>query len=427
MFQNPIIKKYSCSFDGCDYSCAQSGNLTTHKRTHTGEKPYICTFDGCGYSCSQSNDLTRHERIHTGKKPYICTFGDCDYSCIRRDSLTRHERTHTGEKPYLCTFDGCGYSCSDSSSLTAHKRTHTGEKPYSCTFDGCGYSCSESSALTRHERTHTGEKPYLCTFDGCDYSCSESSSLTSHKRTHTGEKPYKCLFDGCDYSCSTSSSLVVHKRTHTGEKPYSCTFDGCDYSCSTSSALTTHKRAKHTEKGIQRQKKDEQRIEKFLIENKIPYEREVTVNFTCVLGNKSEQKSSRIDYVIHLPERKLTFLLEVDENQHNQNMISCDTRRMVDTYTSLLATNTLNNHTIWLRYNPSAFRINDLSQKLPKSDREQQLLKVIKTFIPSQTMEILYMFYDSRWSKNANTNIPTIFDDIDYPNLLKPHCKIHRL
>ena len=191
--------------------------------------------------------------------------------------------------------------------------------------------------------------------------------------------------------------------------------------------MIKHKETKHTEKGIQRQKKDEQRIDKYLVENGISFEREVTVNFTCVLGNKIEQKSSRIDYVIHVPNRNLTFLLEVDENQHKQNMISCETRRMVDTYTSLLATNTLNNHTIWLRYNPSAFQINEQRQKLSKSDREQELLKVIKTFVPSQTMEILYMFYDSRWSKNTNKNIPDIFDDIDYPNLLKPHCKVFQL
>ena len=106
-------------------------------------------------------------------------------------------------------------------------------------------------------------------------------------------------------------------------------------------------------------------------------------------------------------------------------MISCETRRMVDTYTSLLATNTLNNHTIWLRYNPSAFKINKLRQKLTKSKREQQLLTVIKTFVPSQTMEIIYMLYDYKWLKNENLNIPEILYDIDYPNLLKPHCKVY--
>ena len=113
---------------------------------------------------------------------------------------------------------------------------------------------------------------------------------------------------------------LTHKRIHTGEKPYICTFNECNYSCSDSSSLTKHKQVKHTEKGIRRQKKEEQRIEKLLIDNGISYEREVIVNFTCVLGNKIEQKSSRIDYVIHVPERKLTFLLEVDENQHKQKI-----------------------------------------------------------------------------------------------------------
>jgi len=194
------IKK--CDFDGCEYSTVYSGALTTHKRTHTDEKPYKC--DQCDYKCTTSGSLTSHKRTHTGEKPYKCD--QCDYKCTTSGYLTTHKRTHTGEKPYAC--DQCDKSFSDGSAYTTHKRTHTGEKPYAC--DQCGESFSQSGNLTTHKRTHTGDKPFEC--DECDYKCIKSGNLITHKRTHTGDKPFEC--DECDYKCTTSSYLTIHKNFH---------------------------------------------------------------------------------------------------------------------------------------------------------------------------------------------------------------------
>ena len=148
---------------------------TTLRDENSGDRGVVEKTQGDGGGRGGANSASKGS-VYRHQCP------DCDYGTNIKSSLTSHLRTHTGERPFVCAVTGCGRAFSQKGSLLEHLRRHAKIKRFHCTFEGCDYKSVTKSHLTRHLRTHTGERPFTCSY--CDYCAAHRSTLRTHERRH---------------------------------------------------------------------------------------------------------------------------------------------------------------------------------------------------------------------------------------------------
>jgi hypothetical protein len=115
------------------------------------------------------------------------------------------------------------------------------------------------------------------------------------------------------------------------------------------------------------------------------------VNY-CQNTNK---KYARVDFQIFPDGPAATNILCVDENQHKGYGIDCDVRRMGDIVTALRIAGT-SGPIRFFRYNPHGFKVDSVTKRTTKKEREARLLKTLRTICEKQGrgVEVYYFYYD---------------------------------
>ena len=151
---------------------------------------------------------------------------------------------------------------------------------------------------------------------------------------------------------------------------------------------------------LKHKKTDEMKCVNFLRENNINFIHNKSVGFEC--GNF--KPDVKIDAKTHI------LIVEVDENQHKQYNSKCELTRMLNIYVAE------GMRCVFLRYNPSSFKIGSAAAKISSKERLKILLDLIKihtTSIPDDEVTIYKMFFDQTEDvKNFTTKWEIDFDTL---------------
>ena len=170
--------------------------------------------------------------------------------------------------------------------------------------------------------------------------------------------------------------------------------------------LRKHTAAYHTERGIQRRKRKEEAVHKYLESAGFTFDRELRVDF-C---GSSEKRCARLDFVIY---RDFGMaVVEVDEDQHKHEPVSCQTRRMMDVLQQSVQQDSAR-HIHFIRFNPDAFREGGELQRVTQTERRERLRAAIER-VPTKPFEITYLFYD-----RTDAPLPDVCFHEDFPNYLR--------
>ncbi len=353
-------------------------------------------------------------------RPYKCDFKGCNKAYKQKAHLKTHKISHRDDpKPYKCNSSGCEYRTAIRSNLLKHELIHSGVKNYKCEL--CDSKFTHSQSLARHKLIHKKIKPHECDHEACDAKFTDPANLSRHKLIHTNERNYICEVEGCTAKFSRSYHLIIHMRCHTNERPFLCKVEGCDSSFKQSHQLSSHVSCYHTRDGMERKKKKEYRLQKFLQEH-FNVEDQNRFEFRNGCVEDPDKFRAFVDFRIINITNYYVFV-ECDENQHVSYETRCETTRMLQVHENLLSQG-VTVPVIFIRFNPDGpVFLDGVKTKILVKHREAMLKNFLDDLRDSKkvfenTVNIVYAFYDSQ------DNVPTLLSDPEFPEELKSICLI---
>jgi hypothetical protein len=386
-------------------------------------KMWQCTR--CPYARTHKQSVVKHEHaVHDKILDYPCTFCSKQFSGLT-NLQTHVRRIHTGELPYACNATGCTETFATASDVVVHAaRQHDGVRQ-PCLDSECAareISFASVSELCRHRLSHTRELRHFCTWPNCSFGSGIASNLQTHLRLHTGElRPQNaCTWPDCDFIATRHHNLQWHLNSHAGLLPFKCEVPMCGYMTTWPANLAGHTKNVHSKAYEQRQRQEEMRVQTALRGAGLAFDRETTIQFSCFA---TDGRCARLDFVLFRPDKNLVIILEVDEHQHAQYTVLCESRRTMDIVTAIRSSG-LHGYAaeakiLLLRYNPNAYSIDGTPQHTTKPTREARLLRLLVSdaaldacFAGDAYFATRHMFYSTVGGQAA------VLTDPDYPAVL---------
>jgi hypothetical protein len=195
---------------------------------------------------------------------------------------------------------------------------------------------------------------------------------------------------------------------HNNDRPHICTAEGCEARFIQAIHLKAHIERNHSERGQQRRKKREEKLNKFLTSSGYAPDREPVVHF-C---NTATRKFARIDFALYKTDR--VVLVECDEDEHKRESVLCEVTRMLDVAAQHAMKNGLPLH--FIRFNPDGYAVDGRRQKPKMAERHKELVLAIEEPVTAP-LTITYICY------STTAGVADVTTSDEFPPDLREACK----